>query len=68
MTVLTLDRITSEARRINLARMLLTAVAAVLYGFGWTARTVLGGVWFGVTWCVAAVKVGWIEAGDRGTA
>lgn len=66
MTVLTLDRITAEARRIHLGRLLLTLLAAVLYGAGWGTRTVLGAVWFSVTWCVAAVKVGWIEAG-RGT-
>lgn len=67
MTALTLDRISVEVRRIHIGRVLLTMVAAVLYSLGWTARTAIVGVGFAVTWCVAAVRLGWSEAGTRGT-
>lgn len=63
MTVLPLGRVTV---RLDLGRLLLTAVAAVLYAAGWSTRKTLAAAWFAVSWCVAAVRVGWMEAGRRG--
>jgi hypothetical protein len=62
-------RITAEARQRDfrrtaavVLRATLTAVAAVLYGLGWTVAKTLAGVWFVAAWCGTAVKVGWQEA------
>lgn len=60
-----IDRITAEARTIHPARVILTAVAAVLFGLGWiTAKTCVV-AWFVLAWCYAAVKVGWADARSR---
>jgi hypothetical protein len=56
------ERITAEARRHDARRTVLTAVAAALYGIGWTAFKALAGLWFIAAWVGAAVKVGWQEA------
>lgn len=70
MTVLgvPLTRVGVQARQIHLGALLATVLAAALYGAGWTTRKTVAGVWFAATWCVAAVRLGWREAGDRGTA
>lgn len=39
-------------------RVVLTAVAAVLYGLGWMAAKAL----HGAVWAWTAVRVGWVEA------
>lgn len=56
------DRITAEARDVDLGRALLTVVAAVLFAVGWLAGKVVGGLITAVAWSLAAVKVGWVEA------
>lgn len=56
------DRITAEARDVDLGRALLTVVAAVLFAVGWLAGKVVGGLIAAVAWSLAAVKVGWVEA------
>ncbi len=61
-----LEQITVEARRADVARTLLTLVAAVLYGIGWSARAVLGAIWLAAAWSATAVRLGWVEAGQRG--
>lgn len=58
------ERITAEARAIRPAHTLLTLIAAVLYGIGWLAGKVLGGIWLALAWSATAVKVGWTEARD----
>lgn len=56
------DRITLEARQINLGRLLLTLIAGLLYGIGWTAAKTVKVLALVLVWCLAAVKVGWQEA------
>lgn len=60
------DRITTEAREVRFLRTLLTLVAGVLWGVGWVAGKVLGGIWLALAWSATAVKVGWIEARNAG--
>lgn len=62
-------RITAEARQrdfrrtaVAALRVVLTAIAAVLYGLGWTAAKTLAAAWFIAAWTGAAIKVGWQEA------
>jgi hypothetical protein len=56
-----LHRIQVEAARIDFGRMLLTALAALLYLLGWLpARAVAA-----LGWAIAAVKVGWAEGRRR---
>lgn len=71
MTVLTqvpVEDITARARQVQFGRVLLTIIAAILYGVGWVAAKVLGGLWLALAWSVVAIKVGWTEAraGTRG--
>lgn len=56
------DRITVEARQVHPGRLVLTVLAGVLYGIGWLAAKVLGGLWLAVAWAGTAVKVGWTDA------
>jgi hypothetical protein len=56
------DRITVEARDVELGRAVLTAVAAVLFGIGWLAAKVVGVVWLTIAWSWTAVRLGWTEA------
>lgn len=46
------------------ARALLTVLAALLAGVGWVAFTAAAGVWVALSWCRAALVVGWVEARD----
>jgi hypothetical protein len=52
------DRISAEARQVQLGRTLLTLLAGFFYVLGWLAGKAIGGL----AWCAAAVKVGWQEA------
>lgn len=56
------DRITAQARRWPAGRTLLGLVALLLVGIGRAAFAVCAAVWLVLTWCVAAVKVGWDDA------
>jgi Zn-dependent protease with chaperone function len=70
MTVLTgsvvgverVDRITAQARQWPAGRTLLSLVAAVLVGVGRLTFAVFASLWLVLTWCAAAVKVGWDDA------
>lgn len=65
MTVLDrvpVDRIADQAREIHLGRMLLTAIAAVLYGLGWLASKTFRVVLLAITWSIASMRVGWQDA------
>lgn len=53
-----LGRISAEAREIHFGRVLLTLLAAVLFGVGWVASKAV----LSVAWVCAAVRVGWVEA------
>lgn len=61
-----LDRITAEARQVHFGRTVLTLLAAVLFGIGWTVAKVFGVVWLTLAWTATAVKVGWVEARKPG--
>lgn len=56
-----LDRITAEARQVHFGRVVLTVIAAVLYGIGWIAARTFGVIWLAAAWTAVAVKVGWVE-------
>lgn len=56
------DRITAEARQIQLGRAILTAIAAVLYLIGWVPSKAIQAVWLAFAWSGTAVKVGWVDA------
>ena len=62
MTVLDrvpLERISAEARQVQVGRLLLTLLAGLFYLIGWLVAKLL----VGVVWCCIAVKVGYVEAG-----
>lgn len=56
------ERISAEARQVDVGHTVLTLLAAVLYGIGWLAGKVLGTIWLAIAWSATAVKVGWTEA------
>jgi hypothetical protein len=62
-----LDRITVEAREIHFGRTLLTVIAALLYGIGWTLAKTFTVLWFTAAWIATAVKVGWQEGRKTAT-
>jgi hypothetical protein len=62
-----LEDITARARQVEFGRVLLTLIAALLYGVGWLAAKVLGGIWLAFVWSAVAVKVGWTEARKSST-
>lgn len=53
-----LDKIAAQAREVDLRRVVLTVLAALLYAPGW----LVGKVFLGVVWACVAVKVGFVEA------
>lgn len=56
------DRITAQARAWPAGRTLLALLAAVLVGVGRVAFAASAALWLVVTWCAAAVRVGWDDA------
>lgn len=67
MVSIPLERISKDAREMDLLRGILACIAAVLYGLGWITAKVLGGLWFALTWTAAAVRLGWVEARKGGS-
>lgn len=57
-----LGRITTRARAAHPGRVLLTVIAALLFGAGWVAFKVFAAAWFAFAWCAVAVHEGWHEA------
>ena len=57
-----LDRIERRARRAHPGRVLLSVVAAVLFGLGWLAYRLCAITWLAVAWCGSAVIEGWQTA------
>lgn len=55
------ERITVEARQVEIGRTLLTLLAGLFYVLGWLAAKLVNVVWFAVAWSWTAVKVGWKE-------
>lgn len=54
--------INTEAKQVQFSRFVLTLLAGVLYGIGWTARKILAALWFAAAWSWTAVRLGWQEA------
>lgn len=52
------DRITGDAREVQLGRLLVTLFAALFFGVGWVASKAC----LAVAFAGVAVKAGWIEA------
>ena len=62
-----LDRIEARARQAHPGRVLLTLIAAVLFGLGWAAFKACAMTWLAAAWCGSAVIEGWqtAKAGQR---
>lgn len=75
------DQINARARNVRFRRVVLTVIAAVLYGagwvthktlawslygIGWAAAKVFGAAWTALTWMGQAVVVGWVDARTGG--
>lgn len=62
-----LDRIEARARQAHPGRVLLTVIAAALFGLGWLACKTCAVTWLAVAWCGSAVIEGWqtAKAGQR---
>lgn len=58
-----LERISAEARQINLAKVLLTILLTVPYVLGWVARK----TWLFLAFLWSATKLGWRDAGSPKT-
>lgn len=56
------DRVTTEAKDIHVGKLILVAFASVFFALGW----VVAKLYLAVAWTIAAVKVGWLEAGGPG--
>lgn len=56
------DRISAEARQVELGRSLLTILAAVLYALGWLLAKVVIVLWLIVAWTFTAIRLGWRDA------
>ena len=57
-----LDRIEQRARQAHPGRVLLTVIAAVLFGVGWLACRACAVTWLAAAWCASAVIEGWQSA------
>lgn len=57
-----LDRISTQAREVHLGRLVLTVLAAVLFGIGWAAFKSSAAFAVALAWSIAAVRVGWTDA------
>jgi hypothetical protein len=56
------DQINVRASQIDPAKLLLAVLALPLLILGWVAAKVWQVLWLVVSWSVAAVQVGWVEA------
>jgi hypothetical protein len=61
---LQLDEITAQARQVRFGQVLLTVLAAVFFGLGWS----VGRFFLALAWCAVAVKLGWQAGAARGPA
>lgn len=56
------DRVSAEAKDVHPGKLIAVAFAAVFFAIGW----VFAKLFLAVAWMIAAVKVGWLEAGGPG--
>jgi uncharacterized membrane protein len=61
----TVERIDTSARAMHPGRMVLTMLASVLYALAWLVAKVFAVIWLIITWCVAALKVGFTDGLKR---
>ena len=54
---LPLERIETEANKVDGKKLLLLLVIAIPFVLGWLAAK----VWLLVCWLIASIKIGWIE-------
>jgi hypothetical protein len=59
------EDITEQARQARPGRVVLTVIAAVLFGAGWVVAKTFTVLWLCLAWSVVAVREGWRE-GRRG--
>jgi len=59
------ERVTVEARPVEIRKALLTVVAAVLYAIGWLAAGIVLAAVNAVRWSVAAVRLGWSDGREQ---
>jgi hypothetical protein len=59
---LTTADITRQAREIHPGRVLLSAIAGVLFALGWIISKTFAAVWFIAMWTFVATREGWREA------
>jgi hypothetical protein len=57
-----LDRIEARARQAHPGRVILTLIAALLFGLGWLAYKTCAVTWLALAWCGSAVIEGWSSA------
>lgn len=62
LTRVPVTRINERARQIHFWRTVLTLIAGLLFGLGWTVAKGFGGLWLVLTWTATAVAVGWQDA------
>jgi hypothetical protein len=56
------NKVNTEARGIHVGRLIAVAFAAVFFAIGW----LIAKAFLGVAWVIAAIKVGWLDAGGPG--
>lgn len=56
------ERISERARSASPGRVVLTVIAAVLFGLGWAAFKAVAVSWLVIAWCGSAVVEGWQSA------
>ena len=57
--------INTEAKQVQFSRFVLTLLAGVLYGIGWTVRKLFVVLWLAIAWSWTALKLGWQEAAPK---
>jgi hypothetical protein len=63
------ERISERAAQARPHVVVLTVIAAVLFGLGWVSFKAFAGAWFVLAWCGSAVIEGWQSArADAGAA
>jgi hypothetical protein len=53
------EEISERARQASFGRTVLTVLAGLLFGLGWTVARLFRVAWTAVVWCAVAVQVGW---------
>lgn len=54
-------RVSTQAQQVEFGRVLAVVLASLLYALGWLCARAVRGLWFGLTWTFAALRLGWRE-------